>query len=132
MAPIVVFATNRGVTTIRGTDLKAPHGIPVDVLDRMLIIPTYPYDIQEMISICQIRASTEGMELTDDALKLLGALGQRSSLRYATQLLTPAKLMAETQGRTQIEPDDITQVDDLFLDGKASAQMLATTDGFMQ
>lgn len=131
MAPIVVFATNRGITTIRGTDLKAPHGIPIDVLDRMLIIPTYPYEIQEMISICQIRATTEGMELNEDALKLLGAIGQRSSLRYATQLLTPAKLMAETQGRSQIQPDDIHLVDDLFLDGKASAQMLATTDGFM-
>ncbi len=131
LAPIVVFATNRGITTIRGTDLKAPHGIPIDVLDRMLIIPTYPYEIQEMISICQIRAVTEAMELREDALELLGAIGQRSSLRYATQLLTPARLIAETQGRTQIHPDDIHQVDDLFLDGKASAQMLATTDGFM-
>jgi RuvB-like protein 1 (pontin 52) len=131
LAPIVVFATNRGITTIRGTDLKAPHGIPLDVLDRMLIVPTYPYDIQEMIAICQIRAVTEGMELSEDALKLLGAIGQRSSLRYATQLLTPSQLMAETHGRTTIEPDDIHQVDDLFLDGKASAQLLATTDGFM-
>lgn len=131
LAPIVVFATNRGITTIRGTDLKAPHGIPIDVLDRMLIVPTYPYNIQEMMAIIQIRAATEGMELSEDALKLLGAIGQRSSLRYATQLLTPSKLMADTQGRTKIEPDDIHQVDDLFLDGKASAQLLATTDGFM-
>ena len=131
LAPIVVFATNRGITTIRGTDLKAPHGIPVDVLDRMLIVPTYPYNIQEMISICQIRASTEGMELSEDALKLLGAIGQRSSLRYATQLMTPSKLMAETQGRAHILPQDIHSVDDLFLDGKASAQLLATSDGFM-
>lgn len=131
LAPIVVFATNRGITTIRGTDLKSPHGIPVDVLDRMLIVPTYPYNVQEMISICQIRALTEGMELSDDALKLLGAIGQRSSLRYATQLLTPSKLMAETQGRTQIEPNDIQSVDELFMDGKASAQLLAKADGFM-
>lgn len=131
MSPIVVFATNRGVTTIRGTNLKAPHGIPVDVLDRMLIVPTLPYTTQEMIAICQIRAQTEGMELSDDALKLLGAVGQRSSLRYATQLLTPAQLFAETQGRTLIQPDDISQVDDLFLDGKASAQLLATTEGLM-
>lgn len=131
LAPIVVFATNRGITTIRGTDLKSPHGVPIDVLDRMLIVPTYPYNIQEMISICQIRAATEGMELSEEALKLLGAIAQRSSLRYATQLMTPSRLMAETQGRTKIEPDDIHQVDDLFLDGKASAQLLATSDGFM-
>lgn len=35
MAPTVVFATNRGRVTVRGTDdLRAPHGIPVDLLDR--------------------------------------------------------------------------------------------------
>jgi RuvB-like protein 1 (pontin 52) len=131
MAPIVVFATNRGITTIRGTDLKSPHGIPVDVLDRMLIIPTFPYNEEEMVSICRIRAATEGIDLTDEALQMLGSIAQRSSLRYAVQLMTPSKLMAETQGRDKIEPSDITQVDDLFLDGKASAQMLATADGFM-
>lgn len=131
IAPIVVFATNRGITTIRGTKTKSPHGIPVDVLDRMLIVPTMPYTVQEMILICKIRAATEGMELSDDALRMLGAIGQKSSLRYATQLLTPAKLVAEIQGRSQITPDDIAQVDGLFLDGKASAQLLATSEGFM-
>ena len=35
MAPTVIFATNRGYVTVRGTeDLRAPHGIPVDLLDR--------------------------------------------------------------------------------------------------
>jgi RuvB-like protein 1 (pontin 52) len=43
LSPIVVFATNRGVCTIRGTDVVAPHGVPVDLLDRMLIIRTMPY-----------------------------------------------------------------------------------------
>jgi RuvB-like protein 1 (pontin 52) len=132
IAPIVVFATNRGITTIRGTSLKSPHGIPVDVLDRMLIVPTMPYSLEEMILICKIRATTEGMELSDDGLRMLGAIGQKSSLRYATQLLTPAKLVSEIQGRTQILPEDIAQVDDLFLDGKASAQLLKTSDGFMK
>lgn len=132
IAPIVVFATNRGITSIRGTNLKAPHGIPVDVLDRMLIVPTLPYNLQEMIRICKIRADTEGMKLSDDALRMLGAIGQKTSLRYATQLLTPAKLMAEIELRTEILPRDVEAVDDLFLDGKASAQLLATSDGFMK
>ena len=35
MAPTVVLATNRGNTLVRGTtDIYAPHGIPVDLLDR--------------------------------------------------------------------------------------------------
>lgn len=32
-APIVILATNRGITQIRGTSYKSPHGIPIDLLD---------------------------------------------------------------------------------------------------
>merc|ERR1712028_63391 len=111
IAPIVIFATNRGITTIRGTEpnnIKAPHGIPIDVLDRMLIVPTLPYSVQEMISICQIRAKTENLNLSDDAFRLLGVIGKKTSLRYAIQLMTPANIVAETQGRSQIIPEDVT------------------------
>jgi len=38
LAPIVILATNRGMCTIRGTDIISPHGVPVDLLDRLLII----------------------------------------------------------------------------------------------
>ena len=35
MAPTVVLATNRGNALVRGTaDVVAPHGVPVDLLDR--------------------------------------------------------------------------------------------------
>ena len=34
LAPIVILATNRGICTIRGTDMISPHGIPIDMLDR--------------------------------------------------------------------------------------------------
>lgn len=48
LSPIVIFATNRGVCTIRGTDVVAPHGVPVDLLDRMLIVRNLPYSVAEM------------------------------------------------------------------------------------
>ena len=32
------MATNRGITKIRGTNYLSPHGIPIDLLDRSLII----------------------------------------------------------------------------------------------
>ena len=63
LARIVIFATNRGIYTIRGTDIRAPHGIPIDILDRLLIIKTVPYSLNEMINIMSIRAVTEGIEL---------------------------------------------------------------------
>merc|ERR1719240_1254667 len=40
LSPVLVLATNRGITTIRGTNYKSPHGVPIDLLDRMLIIST--------------------------------------------------------------------------------------------
>lgn len=40
LAPIVILATNRGVCQVRGTDISSPHGIPVDLLDRLMIIRT--------------------------------------------------------------------------------------------
>lgn len=42
-SPVVILATNRGITNIRGTNYKGPHGMPLDLLDRLLIITTQPY-----------------------------------------------------------------------------------------
>ena len=56
LAPIVIFATNRGICEIRGTDIIAPHGLPVDLLDRLVIIRTQPYNLDEMVHIIAIRA----------------------------------------------------------------------------
>merc|ERR1719353_1991814 len=44
MAPVLIMATNRGITKIRGTDYQSPHGIPIDLLDRAMIISTLPYN----------------------------------------------------------------------------------------
>ena len=38
LAPIVILATNRGMSSIRGTEIISPHGIPVDLLDRYIYI----------------------------------------------------------------------------------------------
>lgn len=132
LAPIVVFATNRGICNVRGTDISSPHGVPVDLLDRMLTIRTMPYSLEEMVQILAIRASTENIEIEEDALALLGEIGGRTSLRYAVQLLTPSRIIAETQGREAIGQGDVEEVDELFYDAKASARRLAEhADGFL-
>ena len=92
ISPIVVLASNRGMATIRGTDdLVAAHGIPPDFLSRLLIVPTTPYDAEEIKRIVQVRATTEGVQLTSDALDTISGHGVRVSLRYCLQLLTPAR-----------------------------------------
>lgn len=72
LAPIVILATNRGMCTIRGTDIVSPHGVPIDLLDRLLIIKTSNYNLEDLIKILAIRASTEGLTLTSEALAALG------------------------------------------------------------
>ena len=53
-------STNRRLTEgwlqIRGTDMMAPHGVPVDLLDRLVIIRTLPYTLEEIVQILAIRA----------------------------------------------------------------------------
>ena len=132
LSPIVVFSTNRGVCTIRGTDIMAPHGIPVDLLDRMVIVRTMPYCREEMMKIMSIRAATEGIEVDKSALDMLGDIGTKASLRYSVQMLTPARILAQTCGRTKVTEDDVTEVDKLFFDGKASARFLAKSEGYMK
>jgi len=131
LSPIVVFATNRGVCTIRGTDVLAPHGVPVDLLDRMLIIRTMPYSLEEMVQIVSIRAETETIQVDEEALAAMGEIGARTSLRYAVQLLTPGNILAQTAGRECINASDVEEVDELFKDAKASAKLLARSDGYL-
>merc|ERR1711988_1894335 len=125
LSPIVIFATNRGMCTIRGTDIVSPHGMPVDLLDRLVIIRTLPYSVDEITQVVSIRSQTEGLDIEDEALALLGEIGFNTSRRYVVQLLTPASIMARTAGRDTITKDDIEEIDSLFYDAKSSAKILS-------
>jgi RuvB-like protein 1 (pontin 52) len=125
LSPIVVFATNRGICTIRGTDIVSPHGMPVDLLDRLVIIRTMPYSVEEIVQVVSIRSQTESLNIEEDALALLGEIGANTSLRYVVQLLTPSSILASTNGRDTITREDIEEIDSLFYDAKSSAKLLA-------
>ncbi len=65
-----------------GSDgIKAPHGIPLDLLDRLLIIRTVPYTLDEIKTILRTRAKIESIEATEEAFTLLATIGVKSSLR---------------------------------------------------
>ena len=124
LSPIVVFATNRGICPIRGTDMLSPHGVPVDLLDRLVIIRTLPYTPSEMIQILALRSTLEGIEIDEESLARLAEIGEGTSLRHAVQLLTPAKILASTSGRDSIVKADVEEVNELFYDAKQSAKIL--------
>jgi len=123
-APIVIMATNRGITNIRGTNYKSPHGMPLDLLDRLLIITTRPYSEKEIRQILEIRCEEEDVEMTDDAKEILTNLGMEHSLRYAIQLITTSSLVAAKRKSEQVDVVDIRKVYQMFVDVKRSIQYL--------
>jgi RuvB-like protein 1 (pontin 52) len=135
LSPLVILASNRGSTHIRGGENLPPsaHGIPPDLLARLLIIPTHPYAPPEIKQIIAKRAQTEGLNVSQPALDKVGELGEKVSLRYALQLLAPAQVLAKVNGREgdRIDIDDVTECEDLFLDARRSAQNLASVKGYI-
>jgi len=125
MAPVVVMATNRGITRIRGTNYKSPHGIPIDLLDRMVIIPTTPYQAKELGEILKIRCEEEDCEVSEDGLQVLTRIASEASLRYAIQLITIANLVCRKRKGTEISVEDIKRAYSLFYDESRSVQFLA-------
>jgi len=124
MAPVVIVATNRGITKIRGTQNLSPHGIPIDLLDRMIIVQTKPYDEKEIKEILKIRCEEEDCDIAEDALTVLTRIGCETSLRYAIQLITLAYLSAQKKKEKQITIQDVKKVYQLFIDEERSVKFL--------
>lgn len=124
LAPVVIMASNRGITRIRGTKYKSPHGIPIDLLDRMLIISTSPYTEKEVRQILSIRCEEEDVEMTEEAKDILTKVGMETSLRYAIHMITASNLVARKRKAAQVDTADIKRVYSLFLDEKRSVNFL--------
>jgi TBP-interacting protein len=124
LVPIIILATNRGITTIRGTDIKSPMGFPLDLIDRSVIIATHEYDAESIREILRIRTVEEKIKLEKDALERLTEIGTKSSLRYAVQLLSLAAQNAKMLKREKVTLTDVERVGNLFMDvGEATEHL---------
>lgn len=124
LAPIVIMASNRGISKIRGTDYKSPYGLPIDLLDRLMVIKTTDYSEEDINEIIRIRCLEEDVEIRDEAKKLLTSIGLSSSLRYALHLISLADLAAKKRNSKVVEVQDVQKVYDLFLDEKRSVEFV--------
>ncbi|SCZ93517.1 BZ3500_MvSof-1268-A1-R1_Chr6-3g08711 [Microbotryum saponariae] len=131
LAPIVIMASNRGMTRIRGTKYKSPHGIPVDLLDRALIISTQPYKPEDIKEILSIRAQEEDVSLSAAAIEILTKIGTETSLRYVIQLITLSNLVARRRKATTVDVPDVRRVYTLFLDEKRSVEFLKASNALI-
>ncbi|KAI0999578.1 RuvB-like helicase 2 [Podosphaera aphanis] len=125
LAPIVIMASNRGHSIIRGTNHRSPHGLPVDFLDRLVIVSTHAYQKEEIEQILSIRAQEEDVELTPDALALLTKIGQETGIRYASNLITTSQLISAKRKAKQVSIEDVHRSFTLFYDSGRSAKFVA-------
>ena len=124
MAPIIIMATNRGITHIRGTDELSPHWIPIDLLDRLLIVHTSAYSKAEILEILAIRCEEEDVEIEEKAKLFLTEIGVRTSLRYALHLIQPSSCIAKRAKSEEIKVEHIKRAYSLFVDVERSTQFL--------
>ncbi|KAJ8071528.1 hypothetical protein OCU04_001843 [Sclerotinia nivalis] len=124
LAPIVIMASNRGNSRIRGTNYKSPHGLPLDFLDRVVIVSTHPYAKEEIQQILSIRAQEEEVDVSPDALALLTKIGQETGLRYASNLITTSQLICAKRKARQIGIEDVQRSFTLFFDSARSVKFV--------
>ncbi|MCJ1244227.1 RuvB-like protein 2 [Trapelia coarctata] len=125
LAPIVIMASNRGNTKIRGTNYRSPHGLPLDFLDRVVIVSTHPYDSEEIRQILAIRAQEEDIDVTPNALALLTKIGEEAGLRYASNLITTSTLLSQKRRAKAVDIEDVQRSYRLFYDPARSVKFVS-------
>ncbi|KAI6031178.1 hypothetical protein PISMIDRAFT_444920 [Pisolithus microcarpus 441] len=129
LSPLVIMASNRGMSRIRGTNVRSPHGLPVDLLDRVLIVSTRPYSEEEIQQIIQIRCEEEDVTLTSDALNVLTSMASSTTLRYALNLISCAQMISRKRKAEQVGVEDLRRAYTYFMDEKRSVQWLKEQQG---
>jgi len=129
LSPLVIMASNRGMARIRGTKFRSPHGLPVDLLDRVLIVSTKPYSEEDIQQIIQIRCQEEDVQLTSDATSVLTSMGMQTTLRYALNLISCAQVVARKRKAEKVDVEDLRRAYTYFMDEKRSVQWLKEQQG---
>ncbi|KAF5332722.1 hypothetical protein D9611_005315 [Ephemerocybe angulata] len=131
LAPLVIMASNRGMARIRGTKFRSPHGLPVDLLDRVLIVSTRPYVDEEIRQIISIRCQEEDVQLTPEATDVLTSMALQTTLRYALNLISCAQVCAKKRKAEEVDVEDLRRAYTYFMDEKRSVQWLKEQQGVL-
>lgn len=145
LAPLVIMASNRGMSRIRGTKFRSPHGLPIDLLDRVLIVSTTRYSEAEIREIVGIRCEEEDVKLSAEAVGVLTSMAMQTTLRwalsfserkvlmgwnrYALNLISCAQIVARKRKSETVEVEDLRRAYTYFMDEKRSVQWLKEQQG---
>ncbi|PBL00148.1 TIP49-domain-containing protein [Armillaria gallica] len=94
MLDIEYFSFSNCLTRIRGTTFRSPHGLPVYLLGRVLIISTKSYSDEDIQQIIQIRFQEEDVTLTADATSVLTSMAMQTTLWYSLNRISCAQMLA--------------------------------------
>lgn len=88
LSPTVIFASNRGMAPIKGSDgLFGPFGITKDLLDRIMIIAVKKNTDESNGKIIEMRLKEEELQMDGDAFTFFVNLSTSKGLRYCISLI---------------------------------------------
>ena len=88
LSPSIILSTENSDLKVNNADFISSHGIPVDFLDRFLIIQTNPYSYKEIKEILLLKANKEMLYFSNQAFELLIKIGIECGIRYCIYILS--------------------------------------------
>jgi len=117
LSPSLICVSNCIKNKIPGVEKFSQYGVPLDFLDRFLIIYTRPLEIFQLKEIISIRCLDGNVILEDNGYKLLVKIGLECGIRYALYILTMSINILDPT-RAMIKFINILKAYDLFVDYK--------------
>nr|UXY87468.1 hypothetical protein 1634Bnrm3_p101 [Cryptomonas sp.] len=117
LSPVFILSTNNSTLKINGIGFSSPHGIPVDVIDRFLVIQTSPHSYCELRKILSSKADDDLLYLDENAKELLTKIGIECGIRYSIYIMSIASLISQNK-YIPICAKEIKQSFLLFVDSK--------------
>jgi RuvB-like protein 1 (pontin 52) len=111
-SPLILLSTNR--TTIVNLKNFLDSKIPINFLNRCLIIRTKKYVQNEMANIIVLKAKTSKIVMTGNAIKKLRSIAVLTSLRFSILLSLAAGLISNTFNEKIINESLVTFVNFIF------------------
>ncbi|AFP65429.1 ruvb-like protein 2 (nucleomorph) [Chroomonas mesostigmatica CCMP1168] len=117
LAPVFFLTTSSITSKINGTNILSHHGLPVDLLDRFLVISSHPNSFLEIKEILNLHSKEEMLILEEVALFFLAKIGIECGISYSIYLLSTLSLVSFNSFR-KIKLKDIMRSYSFFIDFK--------------
>ena len=117
LSPSLICVSNCIKNKIVGVEKFSQYGVPLDFLDRFLIINTRPLEIFQLKEIISLRCLDGNIIIENNAHKLLVKIGLECGIRYSFYMLTMS-INFSKKTRVMVKFRNILKAYDLFVDYK--------------